>query len=104
MTVAAASGVTARRCRSTTSSPMCAAGRRQLADAVRVELPQPAGAAAARPTAAPIVIAWSSCSTTAATAPESCSIQRTCSEEDVGYTGTDWAPTDHSAKSKSVHS
>ena len=32
----------------------------------------------------PIVIAWSSCSTIAADTSASCSIQKTCSAEDVG--------------------
>ncbi len=52
----------------------------------------------------PTVIAWSSCSTMQADTPASCSIQKTCSAEEVGYSGTDWAPTDHRAKSNSVHS
>ncbi len=40
----------------------------------------------------PMVIAWSSCSTRQAETSASCSIQKTCSADDVGYSGTDWAP------------
>lgn len=49
-------------------------------------------------------MAWSSCSTMHAVTSESYSIQKTCSAEEVGYTGTGWAPTAQRAKSKSVHS
>lgn len=103
MTVATDTGVTARRWRCTTSSsmPTPAASSSSSAPASSCQSLRRLGS---RSITEPMVMAWSSCSTMQALTSESYSIQKTCSADDVGYTGTGWAPTAQRAKSKSVHS
>ncbi len=83
MTVAGESGVSAMRWRCTTSSRI----------RVPASLSSPSAPASncqrrarrgSRSMTEPMVIAWSSCSTTQADTSASCSIRKTCSGEDVG--------------------
>ncbi len=83
MTVATESGVTALRCRCTTSSSRCAPASYSSCTA-------PASSChsrrirGSRSMTVAIVIAWSSCSTIAAVTSASYSIQKHCSAEEVG--------------------
>ncbi len=83
MIVATESGVTASRCRCTTSSSRCA-------PASYSSCTQPASSChswrrlGSRPMTVAMVMAWSSCSTIAADTSASYSIQKHCSAEEVG--------------------
>lgn len=83
MIVAIESGVTARRCRCTTSSSRCAPDSYSSCTAPTSSC-QSLRSWGSRSMTVAMVIAWSSCSTMAAVHWESYSIQKTCSAEEVG--------------------
>lgn len=83
MIVAVESGVTAWRCRWTTSSSMCAPTSYSSCTAP-VSSCHSWCSAGRRSMTVAMVIAWSSCSTMAAVTCASCSIQKHCSADDVG--------------------
>ncbi len=83
MTVAIESGVTPRRWRCTrlSGTPWPSSARVATQPRSSCQIPVRSGSASQT---APTVIAWSSCSTTQATAWVSARIQRTCSGAEVG--------------------
>ncbi len=83
MTVATDSGVTARRCRCTTSSSTYPPASTSSATAPASSCHSRFSCGSRSMTEA-TVIAWSSCSTMTADTSASCSIHSTCSAEDVG--------------------
>lgn len=83
MIVATDAGVTARRCRWTTSSSMCAPASYSSCTAPTSSC-HSLCSWGSRSTTVAMVIAWSSCSTMTADTCASCSIQKTCSAEEVG--------------------
>lgn len=83
MIVAVDSGVTASRCRCTTSSARCAPPSYSSCTAPTSSCHSRRSSGSRSMTVA-MVIAWSSCSTIAAVTSASYSIQKTCSAEDVG--------------------